>query len=299
MKPTRLWAATPAKVNLGLEVLGRRADGYHDLVTLLQAITLFDTFEWTATGAAFEYIGPPDVPRDADLVWRALRDAPDLADWTGQLALRKRIPAAAGLGGGSSDAALALRLAFPRADHEELSARAARLGADVPFFLSGGAALARGIGTELSPAPPLDAWFVIVTPPLHVPDKTRTLYAGLRPDDFSEGAVSARLARDPGAAISATTGFPNAFARQLDAFPVVRYARTQLVRAGATFAAISGAGPSVFALTGAYAAAAGIAARLPRDVGLVSVARACGPRDALAARRIAAALRGRMEPCGL
>src|SRR5262245_25790360 len=105
----QLHTLAPAKLNLGLEVVGRRRDGLHDLITILQAVSIFDRLTWTATGRPFEYAGPPGLAREDDLTWRAFQSAADIADWTGRLTLTKGIPVAAGLGGGSSDAALALR----------------------------------------------------------------------------------------------------------------------------------------------------------------------------------------------
>lgn len=188
-QPTRLHAVAPAKVNLGLEVVGRRPDGYHELVSLFQAVSLFDEFEWKDTSEAFSYESPPGVSPESDLVARALSDAPDRDSWTGRLRVVKRIPIAAGLGGGSSDAAFALRLAFPRASSTELHERAAALGADVPFFLRAGTALATGIGTTLEWLPTTQLWLVLVTPPLVIERKTAVLYGGLEPEDFSDGSA--------------------------------------------------------------------------------------------------------------
>ena len=81
----RLDALAPAKVNLGLEVVGGRPDGYHEVVTLMQAVSLYDEFIWTETGQAFEYIPPDGVPREADLVWSVLQRAEDHTEWTGRL----------------------------------------------------------------------------------------------------------------------------------------------------------------------------------------------------------------------
>jgi 4-diphosphocytidyl-2-C-methyl-D-erythritol kinase len=296
LRPRRLYAVIPAKVNIGLEVIGRRSDGYHDLVTLFQAVSLYDLFEWTETGLPFEYVGPAGVARDADLVWRALASAPDLPGWTGRLRLEKRVPLAAGLGGGSADAALALRLAFPAVGDAELSQRGAALGADVPFFVRGGTALATGTGAELAPITTPRLWFVLVTPPIDIPDKTRALYSGLEPGDFSDGAN----VRDITTSLMSGAGLPgtvrNAFSRQLLQYPVMRYAYDRLGQAGASLISVSGAGPTLYALTASHREAAGIAARLDEvepGVGAVHVVCAVAGRGATPAiAALAARLRG-------
>jgi 4-diphosphocytidyl-2-C-methyl-D-erythritol kinase len=290
-----LVAVAPAKLNLGLEILHRRDDGYHQLATVLQAISLYDTMEWTPSGGDFTYVGPQGIARDADIALRALRAAPDFASWTGVLRLQKRIPSAAGLGGGSSDAALALRLALPEASEAELRAAAASIGADVPFFVRGGAALATGTGVELSVLSPIAAWVVVVTPPLALTDKTRALYGGLTPSDFSSGAAVATIATTMQRREAVDGPLVNAFERQLYAQPVVRYAHSSLLHAGAPFVALSGAGPSLFTLLRTYSDTMRVAEHLPDDVGVVTLARTLEESSPLAARQIAQALRGRMK----
>jgi 4-diphosphocytidyl-2-C-methyl-D-erythritol kinase len=285
-RPRRLWAVAPAKVNLGLEIVGRRADGYHDLVTLFQAISLFDSFEWIDTGAPFVYEGPPGVPVEVDLVTRVFNAAPDRASWTGQLRLHKRIPMAAGLGGGSTDAALALRLAFPDTTDDDLHERAAVLGADVPFFLDGGAALATGTGTTLERREPRSGWVVLVTPEVEIERKTATLYGGLSAEDFSDGRRVLGVAE-----------FPNAFLRQLLTYGRVRYAYDALRRAEGQTAAvsISGAGPTLYALADTWIAARAIADRLPGDVGAIRIVRTIGASDHRPIERMARAMRGSID----
>ena len=173
MEPLTLYA--PAKVNLTLSVGDRRPDGYHDVSTVMQAVGLYDTLILTHGGAGLTLTcTDPAVPSDAtNLVLRAAGKffeetklpVPDL-----HLHLRKRIPSQAGLGGGSSDAAstlLALRTLYaPSLPDVQLEHMAAALGSDVPFFIRGGTALARGRGEHLTPMPRLrDGWFVIVKPP--------------------------------------------------------------------------------------------------------------------------------------
>ena len=155
--------AAPAKLNLALVVGPRRADGRHELVTLYQRVALSDHLIVSAAPA----LRVDGFPEDT-LVRRALES---VADGDGSFAarIRKRIPVAAGLGGGSSDAATALRLANAlRAaplSESELHARARELGADVPYFLADGPQLGTGDGSELEPIElPQDYWIVLALP---------------------------------------------------------------------------------------------------------------------------------------
>jgi len=185
---TGLTIRTSAKVNLCLRVLGRRADGYHEIETVLHTVGLWDRLSLSPIPGepriALE-ADTPDVPSDeGNLCWRAAdliarhAKAPDGV----AIRLEKSIPVAAGLGGGSSDAAATLvglaRLWELDLAPEEVASLAAQLGADVPFFLRGGCCLARGRGEELDPVPELSAWLVLVVPERRVP--TAQAYAALR-----------------------------------------------------------------------------------------------------------------------
>lgn len=153
----RLVIETPAKINLHLEVLGKRADGYHELETLLVAVTLYDTLTFAAAESGTELAcDDPDAgPSEANLVVRAVelvRRESGKADGI-KIELKKQIPVAAGLAGGSSDAAATLvalnklwKLNWPL---EWLAQLAEQLGSDVPFFLHGPAAVAKGRGEKL------------------------------------------------------------------------------------------------------------------------------------------------------
>ncbi len=185
----------PAKVNLHLEVLKQRHDGYHEIETVLQAVELCDqvavTLEDRFPGGAPEISlrvesGPWNLPADeTNLCWRAARHFCRETGMSGslQLELRKAIPPAAGLGGGSSDAAAVLAacndLFATGLDASELEALGAELGADVPFFIRGGTALGRGIGTRLAALPLIrSGQFLIVKPDMEL--KTNEVYANLK-----------------------------------------------------------------------------------------------------------------------
>lgn len=260
----------PAKINLGLAIIGKRGDGYHDIVTAMHAVGLYDELVATSASAPALAVDQPDLAGEQNLVLRALHAWGATAGRPAPLhiVLRKRIPAAAGLGGASSDAAATLRLAsaaFPEAAAGlDLHAIAATLGSDVPFFLDGPAALATGRGERLSPLPPrCDLWCVLATPRIDIPRKTATLYGLLTPADFQPdlqpGDVAARWST---AGVPAPDALANAFARPLlHAYPELAAVPAALQAAGAAVVALSGAGPTWYALTDDPAVALTIAAR--------------------------------------
>lgn len=240
----------PAKVNLYLKVLGRRPDGYHELVTVMQPLSLADelTVVFGSGGILLE-CDHPGLPQDAsNLVWRA---AQIFAQETGrkngvQLNLRKKIPVAAGLGGGSSDAAGTLwalnYLAGNPLNSERLHLLAARLGADVPFFLTGGPAVGRGTGTRLTPMALPAYWYLLLNP--GVPLATRWVYENL--DLAQLTAIPAREAWDP--------EHPEGWVHNdlqsvaVERFPELKDLLQCLQELGARAQAVSGSGPTIFGL---------------------------------------------------
>jgi len=171
-----------AKVNLALEVLGKRADGYHEIATVLQAVDLFDRIAVETADSLSLHTDDPDLPTDeGNLVMRAARLLQKAAgiETGARIRLQKRIPVAAGLGGGSSDAAATLwglsrlwKLRWPTARLQEL---AVELGMDVPFFLGAGRAVARGRGEQLAPLPGGGGYALVLRAyPPRLPDETPT-----------------------------------------------------------------------------------------------------------------------------
>jgi 4-diphosphocytidyl-2-C-methyl-D-erythritol kinase len=268
-----LVAITPAKINLGLEITGRRPDGFHEVVTILQAISLFDRFTYQPSSSAFQYRSPPGISPETDLARRALLMSAHLSDATGLLTLEKGIPEAAGLGGGSSDAAAALRIGHRNACCERVVDVAGSLGSDVPFFLRAGTALATGTGSTLRQLTTPAAWVVLVTPRLLIPSKTRTLYSALGPADFTNGETVRNAADATSERSILEQQLPNAFTRPLLEFREVQAAIDGLRSAGAPWVSVSGAGPTVFTLVEHVADAASIARRVPDDAGSVRIAR--------------------------
>jgi 4-diphosphocytidyl-2-C-methyl-D-erythritol kinase len=197
----------PAKLNLSLAVTGRRADGFHELVSLVAGVALADTLAFSPGPAFALTCDDPTVPADGtNLVLRAAeayaRRRPDCV--RGSFRLAKRIPHGAGLGGGSSDAAAALRLLDRAAPTPlgpvELERLAAEVGSDCPYFVRGGLKVMRGRGEVLAALPPAASAalsgrrVLIIKPPFGVP--TPEAYAGLaRSARYQDATVAeARLA---------------------------------------------------------------------------------------------------------
>ena len=176
MSGPRLRVHAPAKINLHLEVLRLRDDGYHEVRTILQSVALADTLTVAARPGPFTVRSrAASMPRDRDnLVWSAAAALWSALGRSGEpsgvaVAVRKVVPAGAGLGGASSDAASALRalrqLWAPRAPERLLREVAAGIGSDVPFFLKGGTVLATGRGERLRRSAPLDPCAVVIASP--------------------------------------------------------------------------------------------------------------------------------------
>lgn len=255
-----------AKVNLDLRVLGTRPDGFHELRTVFQSIVLHDTLLCVSRPGPFAITcRTPAIPLDAsNLVWKAaallwteLGRAGEPQDVT--IAIDKQIPLQAGLGGGSADAAAALQ-ALARlwggVPLPFLRDVAARIGADVPFFLSGGTALGLGRGEEIYPLVDLPThWIVLARPPYGV--STAEAYAWYD-EDRAEG-----LREPPREPQMLPVPWPTRAAQMVNDLepPVVRRhpeiaaLKSQLRDAGAVAAAMSGSGSAVFGLFRSQAAA--------------------------------------------
>ncbi len=245
-----------AKINLTLEVLGRRADGYHEVKSILHTIDLADRLDIEPSVALRVTCDQPSLDGEANLVWQA---AALLAERAGiapraQVFIRKRIPVGMGLGGGSSDAAAALvglnRFWELGLGYGELTELAAQLGSDVPFFLRGGAALAEGRGSDVSPLPGLAARpLLLVCPEDTIPDKTRRLYSRITPAHYSNGGVTRDMVRNMMQGQLVESGLHNVFEEvAFQAFPGLNdlYRRVSPIVAGRPH--LSGAGPAFFCI---------------------------------------------------
>jgi 4-diphosphocytidyl-2-C-methyl-D-erythritol kinase len=246
---------TSAKVNLALEVLGKRGDGYHEIATVLQAVDLFDRLKLEAADTLSLHTDDPDLPTDdGNLVMRAarlLRKAAGI-EAGARIRLSKRIPVAAGLGGGSSDAAATLwglsqlwRLRWPKARLQEM---AVELGMDVPFFLGTGRAVARGRGERLTTLPGGGGYALVLVNP-RVPLSTREVYgrvpAGWRAEATgTERVIEALRTRNVNTVASALTNNLESVVEPV--LPVIGRMKAALLAAGALGAIMSGSGPTVF-----------------------------------------------------
>jgi 4-diphosphocytidyl-2-C-methyl-D-erythritol kinase len=173
----------PAKINLRLKVLWKRADGFHEIETVMQRIGLWDIIlvEPTVTDLEIRCPGFPDLEGEQNLIWRAVRSLEEESKQrlSFRIYLRKRIPPGAGLGGGSSDAAAVLSgindfLGGP-VSAGRLTELAGDLGSDIPFFLTRQTSLARGRGEILEPLPDFPAWWYVLVYP-GFPLATRWVY---------------------------------------------------------------------------------------------------------------------------
>ncbi len=285
-----LWTLAPAKVNLGLFVGPARDDGKHELVSVMQSISLADelTLSWASGGALEDELDCPGVPGPAEenLAFQALLTFRQATSWDApplKLTVLKRVPVAAGLGGGSGDAAAALRLAKHASglgDEELLGEIASRLGADVASQIRPGRWLARGAGEHLQelpdPEPPLGVLVLALDHGL----STAQVYSALdaqgslrTPGELD--AYAASMAQEP---LQGELLQNDLQAVALSLCPEIGESLAQLREVGATSAFVSGSGPTAVGLFAsrdgaaeARRAAATLSARRPSPMAAVSV----------------------------
>ncbi|MBN2439672.1 MAG: 4-(cytidine 5'-diphospho)-2-C-methyl-D-erythritol kinase [Deltaproteobacteria bacterium] len=246
--------ASPAKINLYLRVLRKREDGYHDILSLMQKITLFDEMTFAPAGGGIAVHCPgTTLPEDGgNIVYRAaaaffsrIGASPDI-----EITLRKRIPIAAGLGGGSSNAATTLmtlnEMYGSPLTREELIEIGTGLGADVPFFIFGNTAWASGIGDRLAEAPPLPPCrFILIHPGFEISTKSvyQGLNLGLTKQGFNYSIPCFSTAED------LIRGLTNDLEKvTMKLHPVLDEVRALLLASGAGGALMSGSGPTVFGI---------------------------------------------------
>lgn len=258
MKELRLNAY--AKVNLALDVLGKRDDGYHDIETVLHTLELHDTVILREADHGITVLCDHNaVPSDVqNLVFRTAQLVRETygVDRDIQIEIQKRIPPASGLGGGSSDAAVTLlglaQMWKLRLDNRELMGLAAQIGSDVPFFLVGGAALATGRGERVQYLHTLPTtWVVLACPNIEV--STAWAYRELDLNGIRERpntqALIAALRGESVAEVARNLG--NVFERLISSrYPPVADVKARLLQAGALGASLTGTGPVVFGLFG-------------------------------------------------
>ena len=263
----------PAKVNLALDILGTRPDGYHDMRMVMQTISLCDTVAVEETAAGFELRTDGDfIPagkrtleqRAAEAFFEAAgRPMPGL-----RVTLEKVTPAYAGLGGGSADVAALLRILrdayAPEMSTEKLERIGFTVGSDMPFCVRGGTALAEGRGevlTDLQPLP--DCWFALCKPDFGIP--TPSLFARVDGGELTRrpDISGMQLALEAGDLAGVASRLGNVFEEVLpEEYQEVFTIKNRLLELGALNAAMSGSGPTVFGIFAEQAAAQRAAAVL-------------------------------------
>ncbi len=264
-----------AKINLGLDVLRKREDGYHEVRMIMQTIRMYDQLDLRRSSREGIRLqtNRPYLPTDENnLVYKAARLLMDEFQVKGGLdiKLEKFIPVAAGMAGGSSDAAAAMigvnRLFHLDLSLEELMERGVKIGADVPYCLMRGTALAEGIGEKLTALAPMPECFILIGKPA-VSVSTRFVYGNLKADQIKEhpdvdSLIHSLEAQDL-PALCASMG--NVLEEvTIPAYPVIQGIREQMMQCGALQAMMSGSGPTVFGIFDSYARAKEACARLRR-----------------------------------
>jgi 4-diphosphocytidyl-2-C-methyl-D-erythritol kinase len=245
---------TPGKVNLVLEILGKRTDGYHEIKSIMQAVSLFDALSFSRAPDIKMSCNIPELQSENNLVLKAARLLKQVSGYPAGalIAMEKNIPWEAGLGGGSSDAAAALTglnklwsLGLPR---ERLAEIAADIGSDVPFFIYGGTCLSEGRGEKIDKLPDIDkTWFILLKPSLPgQAGKTGRLYGLIVQHQYTGGEYTFRMKQsiDSGHGLA---GLYNVFDHVVsEAYPGLDRYFDLLRKAGAREIHLAGSGPVIF-----------------------------------------------------
>ena len=253
--------SAPAKINYLLDVIKKRPDGYHDLRMIMQRVNLCDKITLTLTGTPEVNVtcsskGAPDGP--GNIAWKAARAMLDRAESDHGVTIKiiKNIPVAAGLGGGSSDAASVLmgmnELLKLGLTEQELMETGCRLGADVPFFIFKKTALAEGIGEKLTPLHKMpNCWILLVNPAINV--STAWVYRSLQ---LTSGRELNKLPEFFESIESIVSILSNDLeAVTIPAFAVIADIKKRLINLGAAGSMMSGSGPTVFGIFKSFGAA--------------------------------------------
>ena len=256
--PKSVTALAYAKVNLTLEVLGRRDDGYHEIATVLQTVSLHDRLTFSPDSEVSVDCTLPDLSNPDNLAWKAALALKAAAGYAAgaRIVIEKRIPEAMGLGGGSSDAAATLAaldrlwgLGMSAAELEEVGRG---LGSDVPFLVGGGTAMGVGRGDRLTRLRPLPTrWIVIVCPTVEVEEKTRRMYGMLDSESYTDGKVTRFFVDSVERREFSQQMLYNVFESvAMDVFPGLDGVMRDMERVGARYVSLSGSGPALYALVG-------------------------------------------------
>jgi 4-diphosphocytidyl-2-C-methyl-D-erythritol kinase len=296
-----LEALAPAKLNLTLEITGRRPDGYHAIVSVMQTLDLCDRvrvseaagLELAVAGEAARGV-PGEGPGNlAFAAAQALAKAADDAGLGARIELEKRIPAGMGLGGGSADAAAVLRalnrlwgLGF---SVERLCEVGARLGSDVPFCVVGGSALVTGVGERVEPLPDMAPMaLTLFMPDVELEDKTRRMYGLVTPADYRDGGRSRSVAESLRAGRPiAGSELVNAFDRHVGSVVEAAGRAMALCREAGLPVMTCGSGPGFYAPTPFEAVPGLLVRRLEGEWGVKTIAcRTLSRAEATAVREV-------------
>jgi len=248
----------PAKINLTLEVLGERPDGFHEIRSVIQTIDLYDSLRFNSDRQLRFSCDNPEFIVEESLVSRAAAMLQEIGGFSrgATIEIKKRIPLVAGLGGDSSDAAAVLsqlnKLWKMGLSPARLLELASGLGSDVPFFLYGGTALVEGRGEKVRVLPPLPRrWVVLLVPPFsRMPEKTAKLYASLKASHYTDGQITEKLVK----VLDDRRGFKpsmlfNTFENvAFELFPKLKTYREHFIKLGVSNVHLAGSGPALFAL---------------------------------------------------
>jgi len=190
----------PAKLNLSLEIIGKRPDGYHDISSIFQTVSLFDSIDVQPADEIRLNTPGFDLPIADNIVYKTastMRRKYGVSNGA-RIVLEKKIPISAGLGGGSSDAASTIKILNDlwelNLTTSELSAFASTIGSDVPFFIEGGTSFVHGKGELIRELPDLQlGWIVIIVPDIEITNKTATMYSYLNKESYTAGGLSRKL----------------------------------------------------------------------------------------------------------
>ncbi len=252
-----LTVEAPAKLNITLEVLGKRPDGYHEVRSVMQAVSLCDRLNFGLSDRLVINCDMPGWDVSSSLVSRAIELFKLASGYSGGVTIdiEKRIPLLPGLGGDSSDAAATLeglhKLWESGLSRAKLLGLAGQLGSDVPFFLRGGTALAEGGGEILTSLPPLPhRWVVLVAPDVPLqPGKTGKLYGSLKPKHYTNGRTTEGLAKALRESKVSSLSVFNVFENvAYEEFPGLSVYRERILNLGAAEVHLAGSGPTLFTL---------------------------------------------------
>jgi 4-diphosphocytidyl-2-C-methyl-D-erythritol kinase len=254
-----LTVLAPAKINLTLEVLSKRPDGFHEIRSLMQSINLCDRLRFRLSRDIKFHGDNPDFVWEESLISRAtalLRETTGCPKGA-TIELTKRIPLSSGLGGDSSDAAAILsglnRLWKLGLSLKELAELAPKLGSDVSFFLYGGTALVEGRGEIITPLPPLPHhWVVLMIPDVpRMAEKTKQLYARLKSSPYTDGQITENFVKalKEGGEIKPAMLFNTFENVAFEQFPGLEVYKEHFIKLGAPDVHLAGSGPALFTMT--------------------------------------------------